>query len=106
MAVAHQVLEQAGESRKPTTNRRGRGALDLAHVAFQAIPARWSTWRSSSWPVMASVAMKCRTSSRYARRVRALFCLASQPDYHVEDERRAELCAGRQKCLGVNHRGN
>jgi hypothetical protein len=24
----------------------------------------------------------------------------------LEDERQAELCAGRQKCLGVNHRGN
>ena len=32
--MAHQVLEQAGERRQPTANRRGRGALDLAHVTF------------------------------------------------------------------------
>src|SRR5260370_35139867 len=35
-----------------------------------------------------------------------LNALRDKPDYHVEDERQAELCAGRQKCLGVNHRGN
>ena len=35
-----------------------------------------------------------------------LNALRDKPDYHVEDERQAELCAGRQKCLGVNHRRN
>src|SRR5208282_4986379 len=36
----------------------------------------------------------------------ARFSLRDKPDYHVEGERQAELCAGRQKCLGVNHRRN
>jgi hypothetical protein len=38
----------------------GRWASRMARS--QAITARWSTWRSSSLVVMASVAMKCCTS--------------------------------------------
>jgi hypothetical protein len=38
----------------------------------------WSVWRSSVGVAIESVRMKCCTSSRYARRVRALFCFDSQ----------------------------
>src|SRR6516164_2098147 len=43
----------------------------------QAITGLWSAWRSSADVVIPSVFMKCCTSSRYARRVRALFCFCS-----------------------------